>query len=99
MFIAELAKPGFQANGIYRHCARDYCRRVGTHGADAARDCEIAHGAGRHRLWDDGTSATIMITSPSDPMERRVSRRQGGTACRAKIVNERSEIVPRGQGR
>lgn len=44
------------------------------------------------------TSATIMITSPADPLERRVST-VGRVVphVEAKVVNERSEIVPRGQ--
>lgn len=44
------------------------------------------------------TSATIMITSPTDPVERRVSS-VGRVVphVEAKVVNERSEIVPRGQ--
>jgi len=36
MFIAELASPDFKATGSIVIAHRDYCRRVGTHGADAA---------------------------------------------------------------
>jgi fatty-acyl-CoA synthase len=44
------------------------------------------------------TSATIMITSPTDSVERRVST-VGKVVphVEAKVVNERSETVPRGQ--
>src|SRR5882762_7031663 len=44
------------------------------------------------------TSATIMITSPTDPVQRRVST-VGKVVphVEAKIVNQRSEIVQRGQ--
>jgi fatty-acyl-CoA synthase len=44
------------------------------------------------------TSATVMITSPTDPAERRVST-VGRVVphVEAKVINERSEIVPRGQ--
>jgi fatty-acyl-CoA synthase len=44
------------------------------------------------------TSATIMITSPTDPVERRVST-VGKVVphVEAKVVDQYSEIVPRGQ--
>jgi fatty-acyl-CoA synthase len=44
------------------------------------------------------TSSTIMITSPNDPVERRVST-VGRVVphVEVKVVNEHSEIVPRGQ--
>jgi fatty-acyl-CoA synthase len=44
------------------------------------------------------TSATVMITSPADPLERRVAT-VGRVVphVEVKVVDERSEIVPRGQ--
>ena len=98
MFIAELASPDFRQRdlsslrtGIIAGASvpMELMRRVI---AEMHME-QVVIGYGMTE-----TSATIMITSPSDPVERRVST-VGKVVphVEVKIVNERSEIVPRGQ--
>jgi fatty-acyl-CoA synthase len=98
MFIAELASPDLKRRDLSS-------LRTGII-AGASAPMELMK-----RIIDDmrmeqavigygmtETSATIMITSPTDPVERRVST-VGRVVphVEVKVVNERSEIVPRGQ--
>jgi fatty-acyl-CoA synthase len=98
MFIAELARPDFKHHdlsslrtGIIAGASvpMELMRRVI---ADMGME-QVVIGYGMTE-----TSATIMITSPTDPAELRVST-VGRVAphVEAKVINERSEIVPRGQ--
>jgi fatty-acyl-CoA synthase len=98
MFIAELASPDFKRRdlsslrtGIIAGASvpMELMRRVIT---DMHME-QVVIGYGMTE-----TSATIMITSPTDPVERRVST-VGRVVphVEAKVINERSEIVPRGQ--
>jgi fatty-acyl-CoA synthase len=98
MFIAELACPDFKRRdlsslrtGIIAGASvpMELIRRVI---ADMHME-QVVIGYGMTE-----TSATIMITSPTDPVERRVST-VGKVVphVEAKVVNERSEIVRRGQ--
>jgi fatty-acyl-CoA synthase len=98
MFIAELASPDFKRRdlsslrtGIIAGASvpMELMRRVI---ADMHME-QVVIGYGMTE-----TSATIMITSPTDPVERRVST-VGKVVphVQTKIVNQRSEIVRRGQ--
>jgi fatty-acyl-CoA synthase len=98
MFIAELASPAFKQRdlsslrtGIIAGASVPMAlmRRVI---ADMGME-QVVIGYGMTE-----TSATVMITSPTDPAERRVST-VGRVVphVEAKVINERSEIVPRGQ--
>jgi fatty-acyl-CoA synthase len=98
MFIAELASPNFEQRdlsslrtGIIAGASvpMELMRRVI---ADMHME-QVVIGYGMTE-----TSATIMITSPTDSVERRVST-VGKVVphVEAKVVNERSETVPRGQ--
>jgi fatty-acyl-CoA synthase len=98
MFIAELASPDFKRRdlsslrtGIIAGASvpMELMRRVI---ADMHME-QVVIGYGMTE-----TSATIMITSPTDPVERRVST-VGKVVphVEAKVVDQYSEIVPRGQ--
>jgi fatty-acyl-CoA synthase len=98
MFIAELASPDFERRdlsslrtGIIAGASvpMELMRRVIT---DMHME-QVVIGYGMTE-----TSSTIMITSPNDPVERRVST-VGNVVphVEVKVVNEHSEIVPRGQ--
>ena len=98
MFIAELGSPDFKRRdlsslrtGIIAGASvpMELMRRVI---ADMHME-QVVIGYGMTE-----TSATIMITSPTDPVERRVST-VGKVVphVETKIVNQRSEIVRRGQ--
>jgi fatty-acyl-CoA synthase len=98
MFIAELASPDFERRdlsslrtGIIAGASvpMELMRRVIT---DMHME-QVVIGYGMTE-----TSSTIMITSPNDPVERRVST-VGRVVphVEVKVVNEHSEIVPRGQ--
>ena len=98
MFIAQLASPDFKQRdlsslrtGIIAGASvpMELMRRVI---ADMRME-QVVIGYGMTE-----TSATIMITSPADPVERRVAT-VGRVVphVEVKVVDERSEIVPRGQ--
>jgi fatty-acyl-CoA synthase len=98
MFIAELASPDFERRdlsslrtGIIAGASvpMELMRRVIT---DMHME-QVVIGYGMTE-----TSSTIMITSPNDPVERRVST-VGNVVphVEVKVVNEHSKIVPRGQ--
>jgi fatty-acyl-CoA synthase len=98
MFIAELASPDFKRRdlsslrtGIIAGASvpMELMRRVI---ADMHME-QVVIGYGMTE-----TSATIMITSPADPVERRVST-VGKVVphVEVKVVDRASEIVPRGQ--
>ena len=98
MFIAQLASPDFKQRdlsslrtGIIAGASvpMELMRRVI---ADMGME-QVVIGYGMTE-----TSATVMITSPTDPLERRVAT-VGRVVphVEVKVVNERSEIVPRGQ--
>jgi fatty-acyl-CoA synthase len=98
MFIAELASPDFERRdlsslrtGIIAGASVpiELMRRVIT----CMHMERVVIGYGMTE-----TSATIMITSPTDSVERRVAT-VGKVVphVEAKVINERSEIVPRGQ--
>jgi fatty-acyl-CoA synthase len=98
MFIAQLASPNFKQRdlsslrtGIIAGASvpMELMRRVI---ADMGME-QVVIGYGMTE-----TSATVMITSPADPLERRVAT-VGRVVphVEVKVVDERSEIVPRGQ--
>jgi fatty-acyl-CoA synthase len=98
MFIAQLASPDFKQRdlsslrtGVIAGASvpMELMRRVI---ADMHME-QVVIGYGMTE-----TSATVMITSPADPLERRVAT-VGRVVphVEVKVVDERSEIVPRGQ--